>query len=304
MSKHISTNSCVDIYQRVTDTIVRDLERGARPWVKPWTSTSTASNAVIRPLRHDSTPYRGIHVLILWAEAAEHGYTLPTWMTYRQTQALGAQVRKGERGTTIVYAKTIQRSEEDSVTGEDTLRTIPLLRSYTVFNADQVDGLPAHYSAEPDPQIDTTDVSGRIDRADAFVAETGAIIQHRGNRASYIPSADRIEMPPYGQFCDTPTSTAADAYYATLLHELVHNAVILIMPRNHPRPTILRGSATRRFGIIRGLPGTRVACHRVGIGSVMLASPQHAPALASSVASRHGCRPAWSRRIHVRARVR
>jgi hypothetical protein len=93
----------------------------------------------------------------------------------------------------------------------------PLLRAYTVFNVDQIDGLAI---AQTSDAIEA--VSTGIDRADAFIAATGAAITHKGNRACYIPSADRIEMPPYQQFIDAPASTQAEGYYATLLHELVH----------------------------------------------------------------------------------
>jgi len=106
--------------------------RAFRSWTKPWTTTSKDSDT-IRPLRHDGTPYRGINVLILWSEAVEHGYASPTWMTYRQAQALGAQVRKGEHGATVVYAKTIERAEDDAVTSDETVTRIPMLRAYTVF---------------------------------------------------------------------------------------------------------------------------------------------------------------------------
>ncbi|MEW6394964.1 MAG: zincin-like metallopeptidase domain-containing protein [Pseudomonadota bacterium] len=217
MSKHLSANPRADIYQHVTDTIIRDLEQGTRPWTKPWTSSSS-DTASMRPLRHDGTPYRGINVLILWSEATEQGYTSSTWMTYLQAQALGAQVRKGERGATVVYAKTIERADDDSVTGDETVTRIPMLRAYTVFNTNQIDGLPAPPQLPPI----TEPTSARIDRADAFIAATGATIVHKGNRACYIPSADRIEMPPYGQFIDTPTASAAEGYYATVLHELIH----------------------------------------------------------------------------------
>jgi antirestriction protein ArdC len=222
MTEIIRTNPRADIYRNVTDIIVRDLERGARPWIKPWTLSPNSTNVALRPLRHDGTPYRGVNVLILWIAAAERGYASSTWLTYRQAQALGAQVRGGERGTAIVYAKTILRSEDDAATTEDTTRTIPLLRGYTVFNSDQVDGLPAGYGQTQASEPTVTGVPNRIDQADAFVAATGASIQHKGNRACYIPAADLIQMPPYRQFQDTPTSTAAEAYYATLLHELVH----------------------------------------------------------------------------------
>jgi antirestriction protein ArdC len=220
MTNSVSTNPRADFYQRITDTIIRDLEQGARPWTKPWTTTSSAFG-VIRPLRHDGTPYRGINVLILWSQASDHAYTSSTWMTYRQAQSLGAQVRKGERGTTIVYAKPIQFLNEDATTDEGNTRTVPLLKAYTVFNVDQIDGLPDRYISKPALETVAIDVSGRIDHADAFVTATGANVQHRGNRACYIPSVDRID-PPYAQFQDTAASTAAEGYYATLLHELVH----------------------------------------------------------------------------------
>lgn len=125
MSKLLSANSRADIYQRVTDTVIRDLEQGTRPWIKPWT-TSSSDTTTIRPLRHDGTPYRGINVLILWSEATEQGYTSSTWMTYRQAQTLGAQVRKGERGATVVYAKTIDRAEDELTTGDETVTRIPV----------------------------------------------------------------------------------------------------------------------------------------------------------------------------------
>jgi antirestriction protein ArdC len=219
MSKRLNVNARADVYQRVTDAIIRDLEQGTRSWIKPW-ATAAGHSTTIRPLRHDGTPYRGINILILWSETTECGYTSPIWMTYRQAQTLGGQVRKGERGTTIVYAKTIERTEDDPTTGEETIERFPLLRAYTVFNVDQIDGVIATSPIQP-ATIDEPG-STRIDRADAFIATTGATIVHKGNRACYIPSRDIIEMPPYRQFIDTPTSSAAEAYYTTLLHELVH----------------------------------------------------------------------------------
>jgi antirestriction protein ArdC len=221
MSKPLSTNSRADIYQRVTDAIVLNLEQGVRPWIKPW--TASAGNTT-RPLRHDGTPYRGINVLILWLGAAARGYASSTWMTYRQATVLGGQVRKGEHGTTVVYANVIERSDKASQAGSasaDQVATtrIPVLRAYTVFNVDQIEGLLGTATSQP---LATESLSGRIEHADAFVMASGATVVHRGNRACYVPSTDRIEMPPYGQFVDTPTASAAEGYYATLLHELVH----------------------------------------------------------------------------------
>jgi antirestriction protein ArdC len=228
MSKLLNTDPRMDIYKRVADAIIRDLEQGTRSWIKPWT-TAPASVGTIRPLRHDGTPYRGVNVLILWSEATDRGYTSPTWMTYRQALALGGQVRKGEHGTTIVYATTIERTEDDPATGEEVIERIPLLRAYSVFNVDQIDGLDTPSPAQP--AIIAEPAAARIDRADAFMGATGATVAHKGSRACYIPSRDLIEMPPYRQFIDTPTSSAAEGYYATLLHELVHYADLRIMPR-------------------------------------------------------------------------
>jgi antirestriction protein ArdC len=187
MSNSISTNARADIYDRVTTAIIRELEAGTRPWIKPWTTSPTGTGTAMRPLR-----------------------------------LLGAQVRKGERGTTVVYANAVERSEPDAMTGEDITQRIPYLRAYTVFNIEQIDGLPERYCSKLTAEENLSGTSARIDRADAFIAATGAIIRTSGNRACYIPSVDRIEMPPYRQFMDTPTSTAAEAYYSTLLHELIH----------------------------------------------------------------------------------
>lgn len=219
MTKIINSHQRADIYERVTASIVADLERGTRPWVKPWRTHTTGS--VLRPLRHDGTPYRGINIVLLWSAATEHGYTSPTWMTYRQAHSLGGQVRKGETGSLVVFANRIERDDRDPDTGEHTTRVIPIMRGYTVFNADQIDGLPDRYRPTATP--DTPDAHAvRIDRADRFAAATGITIRTGGTRACYIPALDHIEIPEYTRFNDTQTSTAAEAYYATLLHELTH----------------------------------------------------------------------------------
>jgi antirestriction protein ArdC len=101
IGKSSTTNPRTDVHQCVTDKIIRDLEKGTRSWIRPWT-LSSGQAAPARPLRHDGTPYRGVNVLILWSEALAQGYSSATWMTYRQAQMLGAQVRKGEQGATVV----------------------------------------------------------------------------------------------------------------------------------------------------------------------------------------------------------
>jgi antirestriction protein ArdC len=130
------------------------LEQGVRPWNKPWAAGHVAG-PISRPLRSNGKPYSGINVLMLWATAMERGYSAPIWMTYKQAQELGAHVRKGEKGTLVVYASTFSRAEQDESTGEDTKpkpRTlsggkIPFRKGYSVFNVEQIDGLPAHYTA-------------------------------------------------------------------------------------------------------------------------------------------------------------
>ncbi len=203
-----------DVYTRITNAIVGALEQGVRPWVKPWNGDHAAGR-ITRPLRHDGTPYRGINVLSLWASALDSGYAAPIWMTYRQAQELGGQVRKGERGSPVVYANTMLKAEADAATGDEPERTVKFLRGYTVFNVDQIDHLPPHYLelADGEPRLDPP---LRIARADSFFAATGAHIAHGGNRAYYRPSTDSIQMPPIEAFLD------AESYYATLAHEVVH----------------------------------------------------------------------------------
>src|ERR1700728_330070 len=107
-----------DIYTRVTNKIVASLEAGVRPWIKPWSADNTAGR-ITRPLRHNGLPYSGINILMLWAEAMDKGFSAPIWMTFKQASELNAHVRKGEKGSMVVYASSITRTEEDDK-GEET----------------------------------------------------------------------------------------------------------------------------------------------------------------------------------------
>ena len=167
---------------------------------------------VIRPLRHNGMPYNGINVLMPWGAAIESGFASPFWMTFRQARALGACVRKGEKGYLVVYANTITRTEElEGGTEED--RKIPFPKGYTVFNSDQIEDLPARYHAGPAPVIDP---ERRIAHAETFFAATGADIRHGGNSAHYSGGTDHVQMPPFEAF------HSPEAYYATLAHEATH----------------------------------------------------------------------------------
>jgi len=195
-------------YQIVTDRIVAMLEAGTRPWSQPWASSGGG-----RPLRHDGQPYRGANVLNLWAAAMSRGFTGRHWMTYKKAAELGAQVRKGAKSEFAFYVGAVTRTEERN--GEEIDRTIPFLKSYHVFNVDEIDGLPAQYGAiVPAPAL--LPDSERIARCDEFVSATGAVIHHGGGRAFFRRSADEIHMPEFATF------NAAPLYYSTLLHELTH----------------------------------------------------------------------------------
>jgi antirestriction protein ArdC len=201
-----------DLYNKVTDQIVASLEQGVRPWMKPW-SAEHAAGRITRPLRANGLAYQGINVLVLWGEAVVKGYSAPIWMTFRQALELNAHVRKGERGSTVVYASTVTRTGTDAETGEDTQETIPFLKSYTVFNVEQIEGLPAHFHALAEPRLDPVQ---RIERADSFFAATKADIRNGGNMAYYNIDRDFVQMPPFEAFRD------AESYYAALAHECTH----------------------------------------------------------------------------------
>jgi antirestriction protein ArdC len=153
-----------------------------------------------------------MNILLLWGEATAKGYAAPIWMTYKQAQELKGQVRKGEHGSLVVYANSITKTETNEQ-GEDTEREIPFMKGYTVFNVEQVEGLPAHYHAQPENPLP---LSERIENADRFMANTAATIHHGGNSAFYAPSRDIIQLPPFEAFKDK------ESYYATALHELTH----------------------------------------------------------------------------------
>lgn len=180
------------------------------------------SGRITRPLRHNGQPYTGLNVLLLWSESIARGFTSTTWMTLRQANELGAHVRKGESGATVVYASRFTKTEKDAGGGE-VERDIPFLKAYTVFNCDQIEGLPDHHYRRPEPVAEPLE---RIEYADRFFANTGAVIRHGGRQAFYQPSSDTVQMPKFEAFRD------AESYYAVLGHEITHNADIQIMPIN------------------------------------------------------------------------
>jgi antirestriction protein ArdC len=142
-----------DIYQSITDQIVSELEQGVRPWQKPWSATHMDGRVVL-PRRHNGVAYRGVNIITLWMAAIAKGYTAPIWMTFKQAIDLGGCVRKGEKGSLTVYADTITRTETDSASGEEADRDIHYMKGYTVFNVEQIDGLPERYHTKPAPRLE------------------------------------------------------------------------------------------------------------------------------------------------------
>lgn len=235
-------NQRIDVYARITDRIVEDLARGVRPWMQPW-HASNAEGRITRPLRHNGLPYSGMNVLLLWSEGMARGFTSPMWMTFKQALELGTAVRKGESGSTVVFVSRFTKAEADGSGGE-VEREIPFLKAYSVFNVEQIDGLPDQYYGPPPAVLDPVE---RVEHAERFFRNTGAVIRHGGPRAFFSPATDHIQMPMFESFRD------AASYYATLSHETAHYAGRRIMP-GYPFNQLIsftNGGNTR--GIIRSL---------------------------------------------------
>ncbi|RWD48628.1 MAG: DUF1738 domain-containing protein [Mesorhizobium sp.] len=200
------------LYQEITDRIIAELERGTVPWVKPWgrakADLGLPSNAAT------GRAYSGINILILWGAVIERGYPSQNWLTFRQALSLGGNVRKGERGTTIVHAdRFVPKDEKERARAEgDEPHAVPYLKRFTVFNVAQCDGLPEHLytAAEPLPQREI------IPQAEALIRASGADFRIGGERAFYTPTGDYIQVPPQ------PAFFAQIDYYRTFFHELGH----------------------------------------------------------------------------------
>jgi len=198
----------IDIYQQVTDTIIAQLEKGIVPWVRPWSSKTATAGDVTMPMNYTTKrPYSGINVLLLWGKAWNAGYANNQWLTYKQALAVGGNVKKGEKGTQIIFYTMFQSKTEFRPNGDPVM--IPMIKGYTVFNIEQCEGIePDSVVVMPEPE--------RNAACDAIVKATGASIKHEGNRAYYTPMMDAITMPIPQSF-----KTMGD-YYATLFHELGH----------------------------------------------------------------------------------
>lgn len=196
-----------DIYQEITNNIIEALEQGVPPWACPW--VRTGEDAL--PVNHTTGGhYRGINVVLLWLSQGIGNYRSARWMTYRQAAALGGQVKKGEKGTGLVFYKPIEKSTGAfDGDGNEVVERFPLIKPFTVFNLEQIEGIEVD-QREPPAQFDP------LESAEAVLQASGVTILYGGDRAYYRPSSDDITLPGRNRFSN-PTD-----FYATALHELSH----------------------------------------------------------------------------------
>ncbi|WP_194760891.1 ArdC family protein [Klebsiella variicola] len=203
-SKTKFTKTRTDIYQTVTDNIIAALEAGVKPWSCPWQRVDGMSDL---PSNYaTSVAYSGMNIMLLWCSASKQGFSDSRWMTYKQAQAAGGQARKGEHGTIVIFYTTL---EKESDAGE--VEHIPMLKTFTVFNVQQIDGLPlTTETVSPEATFDP------LPQAENLFRKSGANIIEKGQNAFFRPSTDEVWLPERHLFSD------AANFYATGLHELVH----------------------------------------------------------------------------------
>ncbi|MFA7253927.1 MAG: zincin-like metallopeptidase domain-containing protein [Patescibacteria group bacterium] len=202
--------SRTDVYETVTNAIASAIEKGfsREAFEMPWHGMSDIPQNASTQKR-----YRGINVPLLWITQLDRGFKSGIWATYKQWAELGAQVRKGEKSTQIIFWKQFETEQNEEAEEENKIRMFA--RYSQVFNADQVDGFTLPEAAKP-AEID------QIEACTNFLNATGAIVEHGGARAYYDLISDKIHLPQKSLFCATKHSTATENYYSTLLHELTH----------------------------------------------------------------------------------
>lgn len=210
-----SNSNRFDVYEAITNQIITAIEAGAGQVQLPW---HRKGSAIYRPINIASgKAYRGVNTVALWAAADALSFGQGIWGTYRQWQERGAQVRKGEKSSLVIFYKELESGSADQSSDDDGAGNRRFMaRASRVFNIAQVDGYTM-------PDVDES--ADRIDpcyAAEAFIASTGAKISVSGDSAFYRPSTDTITMPDRHRFIGTETSTATEGWYSTLLHELTH----------------------------------------------------------------------------------
>ncbi|MDR7260454.1 antirestriction protein ArdC [Sphingomonas sp. BE270] len=202
------------LYDDITSKIIAELEADRFPWVQPWGSASVKAPLAMPRNAATGRHYSGINVLILWGAVIQHGFPGQSWLTFRQALSLGGNVRKGEHGTTVVYADRFTPEDEKRrarETGEEAA-AIPFLKRFTVFNAAQCDGLPedvAVVAPSPPPSL----IEPKVE---ALIRATGIDFRIGGDRAFYVPSHDYVQVPPPQAYFE-PIN-----WHRTALHEAAH----------------------------------------------------------------------------------
>jgi antirestriction protein ArdC len=204
------------VYDFVTERIIKQLETGTAPWRKPWKTDTSGLH-----VPHNFTSkkaYRGINTFLLMVAAIDKGYSSNYWLTYKQAQDKGANVRKGEKSEMVIFWKLLDKETEETTIDVETGKTkkIPMLRYYNVFNLDQIDGIEIEKPKEEEPKKVFSPIQNAQTIVDRYVKELGAL-NHKGNRACYRPNLDQIDMPETTKF-DT-----SEEYYSTLFHEFTHS---------------------------------------------------------------------------------
>ncbi len=202
----------LDIYKAVTDRIVELLEQDTVPWRQP--IRGSGGDGEFPTNLASERAYRGINIFLLAVTAWAEGYESPYWLTFRQAKEKGGHVRKGEKGSLVIFWK--QYATQDKESGKDI--TVPVLRRYTVFNTEQCDGIetPQPAPAESEAEAQTfTPIETAASIADRYLG--GPRIEHKGGRAFYRPREDLVRIAEPERFVDP------ESYYSTLFHELVHS---------------------------------------------------------------------------------
>lgn len=218
MSKHAAQartgQGRASLYDEITGKIIAELEAGRVPWVQPWGTAAAKATLAIPKNASRSRPYSGVNILILWGAAIEGGFTGQSWLTFRQALSLGGHVRKGERGTTVVYADRFVPNEAKrraTETGEEA-QAVPFLKRFTVFNTDQCELLPegiATVAPPPSPSLIEPTVK-------SLIKASGIPFRIGGDRAFYAPVEDYVQVPPPQAYFE-PIN-----WHRTAFHELGH----------------------------------------------------------------------------------
>lgn len=200
MSRHYARAGAdrTSLYDDITNKIIAELEVGRFPWVQPW-GTAAAQAPLAMPANAASgRAYSGINVLILWGAVVEHGFPVQGWLTFRQALSLGGHVRKGEHGTTVVYADRFIPDDEKKRAREtdEAAQAIPFLKRFTVFNVAQCENLPHDLAAAP-----SAPEPGLIEpTVEALIKAAGIDFRIGGNRANYVSAHDVRVPPPQAYF--------------------------------------------------------------------------------------------------------